>query len=156
MASFFKANEIVQAAVDIETKGEAMYRKLMDRAENQAARNVFEYLMNEESKHKALFAEMLSELGDIELPAGADGDEYARYMSDLINTHILLGGNWGDSLQDKLETDEDALRFAMKFERDTILFFSEMEKMVPDTQKEHVQACVQEERHHLRKLAAML
>ncbi|WP_083465891.1 ferritin-like domain-containing protein [Salidesulfovibrio brasiliensis] len=128
----------------------------MDRAQDQAAKNIFEYLMNEESKHKTLFADMLGNLGDIQLPAWSDTEEYQRYITDLINTHILLGGKWGDSLQDKLETDEDALRFAMKFERDTILFFTEMEKMVPDNEKEHVQACVNEERSHLRKLAAML
>lgn len=156
MASFFRANEIVQAAVDIETKGEAMYEKLAGRAQSAGTREAFEFLRDEERRHRAIFSEMLGELGEIELPAWSDSEEYARYLHDLIDTHILLGGSWGDSLQEKLETDEDALRFAMKFERDTILFFSEMERMVPDSEKGHVRECVEEERRHLRKLAAML
>lgn len=159
MASFFKANEIIQAAVEIETKGEAMYTKLMDRAEGEFVKKTFEFLRDEEKRHKALFSDMLSQLGDIELPAGSNQEEYASYLTDLINTHVLIGGsrngNWGENVQDRLKTDEDALRFAMQFERDTILFFMEMEKMVPDTEKTKVQACADEERRHLRKLASM-
>jgi len=45
---------------------------------------------------------------------------------------------------------------AMSFEKDTLLFFTEMETLVPQKEKAAVRQCIKEERLHLRRLQAML
>jgi rubrerythrin len=44
----------------------------------------------------------------------------------------------------------------MGFEKDTIVFFKEMQEFVPEGDRDAVQACVEEERRHLRMLAGLL
>jgi rubrerythrin len=44
----------------------------------------------------------------------------------------------------------------MGFEKDTILFFVEMQEFVPEGEKKYIKACIDEERSHLRMLSAML
>jgi len=53
-------------------------------------------------------------------------------------------------------TPTEAIETAMGFEKDTILFFVEMLEFVPESEKKHVKACIDEERSHLRLLASML
>ena len=45
---------------------------------------------------------------------------------------------------------------AMGFEKDTIMFFLEMREFVPEGERKYIQACIDEERTHLRLLAGML
>ncbi|MCL2107683.1 MAG: hypothetical protein FWH26_11605, partial [Oscillospiraceae bacterium] len=42
---------------------------------------------------------------------------------------------------------------AMQFEKDTLLYFIEMENLVPDSEKLHVRALADEERRHLKLLS---
>jgi hypothetical protein len=58
-----------------------------------------------------------------------------------------------DHLKTFMGTSKEALETAMGFEKDTIMFFLEMREFVPDGEKKHIQACIDEERSHLRLLA---
>ena len=51
---------------------------------------------------------------------------------------------------------ESPLYQAMQFEKDTLIFFLELEKMVPDSEKHYVRECAEEERSHLRMLLKRL
>jgi rubrerythrin len=53
-------------------------------------------------------------------------------------------------------TPEEAIETAMGFEKDTIMFFLEMREFVPEGERKYIQACIDEERTHLRLLAGML
>lgn len=156
MAGLFKANEIMAAAVEIETRGEVFYRKMVERAESDETRKLFTYLAEEETKHRDLFAKLGERLGNVELHATTDDDEYGMYLNDLINSHILFDGGLGETLMDRLKTEQEGIRMAMGFEKDTILFFMEMRELVPAAEKDFVQQCVDEEKDHLRKLSEML
>ena len=41
---------------------------------------------------------------------------------------------------------------AVRFEKDTLLFFLELEAMVPEAERAHVRRCADEERKHIRML----
>jgi len=156
MAGIFRANEIVQAAVEAEKKGEDFYRCLAGRVQSRQIKELFEELANEEVKHKKRFEEILSRLEPVELPAHSDEEEYEAYFDALINSHMLFSCGWGEFLLNQVSDESEALKLAMNFERDSLLFFKEMKGFVPESEKKIVQQCVDEERGHLVRLKGML
>ena len=156
MAQFFSASEIAKAAVDIEKKGQEFYRRVAANAKTESLKALFEHLMKEEKKHEQIFSELLSRLGKAELPAWSNEEEYAMYVNALIESHALFTGGLAEKYMAEAADDATAIRMAMAFEKDTLLFFMEMRELVPASEHQFVQQCIDEERLHLRQLKEML
>ena len=156
MAHFFSANEIAKSAVEIERKGRAFYLRLEEAAKTEKTRKLFNYLAQEEAKHEEIFQGLFDRLGNINLPAWATEHEYAEYLQGLIESHALFSDETVAKRMDALEDEREGILMAMSFEKDTLLFFKEMEDLVPDSEKAAVKECAQEERVHLARLQAML
>jgi len=146
MASFVKAADAVAAALEIERRGYAFYRKVQEKATDQKTKDFFGFMAEEEHRHESIFAEMLKRIGGLELPAGATDEEYLSYVQGLLDSHALF-------LADQ-EREMIAQPFlgALRFEKDTLIFFVELEAMVPDAERIHVRHCADEERKHIRML----
>jgi rubrerythrin len=156
MANFFKANEIAKTAVEVERKGRAFYLRLEKAARAENIRDLFHFLAVEEARHEKIFQALLDRLGDVELPAWATNEEYAAYIRGLIESHALFSDSQVEKRMAAMEDEREAILMAMGFEKDTLLFFTEMETFVPDREKPVVRQCIQEERLHLARLQHML
>lgn len=156
MAHFFHANEIAKVAVEIEKKGRGFYLRAADAAKTEETKELFRYLAGEESKHEEIFAGLLERLGSVELPAWSSEDEYSSYLDALIESHALFSGGLAEKYMADAEDEDTAIRMAMSFEKDTLLFFLEMKNLVPESEKDAVQQCADEERKHLRILKEKL
>ena len=156
MAQFFSASEIAKAAVEIEKKGQEFYRRVAANAKTETLKALFEHLAKEEMKHERIFSDLLARLGAVELPAWSNDEEYAMYVNALIESHALFTGGLAEKYMAEATDDKTAIRMAMAFEKDTLLFFMEMRELVPASEQEFVQQCIDEERLHLRQLKAML
>jgi rubrerythrin len=156
MAFFFHANEIAQSAVEIERKGRAFYLRLAEAAQSEKSRELFEYLAAEEAKHEEIFATLKDKLGDIELPAWATQNEYMTYIQGIIESHTLFADDVVEKQMTVLKDEKDAIKMAIGFEKDTMLFFTEMKELVPPSDREAVKQCIDEERLHLIRLQTML
>ncbi|MEZ0576586.1 ferritin-like domain-containing protein [Halodesulfovibrio aestuarii] len=155
MASFFRANEIAKIAVEIEKKGREFYLRLEEAAKTQKTRELFHYLAIEETRHQGIFQALTDRLGQIELPAWATSEEFGAYIQGLIESHALFSDEAVEKRVAIMEDEKEAIRMAMSFEKDTLLFFIEMEDFVPDSEKEAIRECIQEEKRHLIKLQSM-
>ena len=156
MAQFFNAAEIANAAVEIETRGQAFYLRVANAAKSAEAKTFFEYFAGEEAKHKGLFEALAKRLGPMELPAWSTKEEYADYLAALLDTHALFSGGLAEKLMAEAADESTAIRLAMSFEKDTILFFMEMKELVPDSEKPFLDLCIHEERAHLKMLRGRL
>jgi rubrerythrin len=156
MAGIFKATDILLAAQEVETRGEVFYNRLVDTTTDPKLKDLFAFLAKEETKHREIFAKLYERVGQVELPAWAEEDEYVDYLKYLLDSHTLFRLGDVDHLKTFMGTSKEALETAMGFEKDTIMFFLEMREFVPDGEKKHIQACIDEERSHLRLLAGML
>ncbi|WP_243438708.1 ferritin-like domain-containing protein [Fundidesulfovibrio soli] len=155
MATFFKAADVAKAAVEIEKKGEAFYRHMAEQTKDEELRDLFIHLAGEEHKHELIFSNLLTRLGSVELPAWSTTEEYGEYIDALISSHTLFDSH-SEALMAGAGDAESGVRVALSFEKDTLLFFVELKELVPDSEKDAVQRCVDEERLHIRKLRAML
>lgn len=146
MASFVNAADAVAAAVEIERRGYAFYRSVQERAPSADDKDFFAFLAGEEKRHEGIFADMLARIGGLPLPAGSTDEEYLMYVRDLLDSHTLfLPGQAERALRAPLYE-------ALQFEKDTLIFFLELEGMVPDSEKKYVRQCADEERKHIRML----
>ena len=156
MASFFKASEIANSACAIERKGQEFYRKLAEASADEETRKFFAYFSVEEARHETIFQTMVTRLGGVELPTGSDDEEYALYIQSLVEAHSIFDPETMASLQGEDLDVKKAVRKAMSFEKDSIIFFMEMRNLVPESEKKFVDECIEEERVHLRMLAKWL
>jgi rubrerythrin len=146
MASFINAADAVAAAVEIERRGHAFYTEAQEKAEQTRDKEFFAFMAREEKRHEGIFLEMLKRIGGLRLPEESSDREYLEYLTVMLGHHSLFVPG--------LETRilETPLHAAMQFEKDTLLFFIELEHMVPDSEKKHVRACADEERRHIKVL----
>lgn len=147
MASFTNAADIITAAVEIERRGFAFYEQAAARAEQVEDKDFFLFMAKEEKRHEKIFADMLTRAGGLALPAGSSEGEYLEYVDLLLNSHCLF-------MQDQHEAMlANPFHEAMSFEKDTILFFSAMRRLVDPSETDRIEACIEEEQRHLRLIA---
>jgi len=156
MADLFKANDVALLAIEIEKRGEKFYHILSEKAEDSRTRKIFIGLAKAEVKHKELFEALYERLGEVDLPAWSNETEFLSYLNALIDTHTLFQKKDLSHLQEKVKTRKEAIEMAMGFEKESILIFMEMKEFVPQSEKKHVEKCIEEERSHLRLLKEML
>lgn len=156
MAEFFKASDVVGAAVEMERRGQAVYRRTAQATKDAKVKRLFETLAAEEARHEEMFASMAERIGPAELPAWSSMEEYSAYLGALLDSHALFSPGFTESLAAASGNLDEAVREAMRLEKDSMLFFQEMLYLVPGSEHSLIQECIEEERRHLRQLAAML
>lgn len=152
MWKIFQASEIVEFAIRIEQNGYAFYAGVEEKLANPAVKELITHLKNEEKQHEETFRNLLPNLSPANLRETYPG-EYEDYLKIIVDTHIFGKVNSAEEALEKVETEVDALNFAMGFEKDTILFFRELRDLVTEKDKGVIDRLIQEEQSHLRKLA---
>ncbi|MGQ9603229.1 MAG: ferritin-like domain-containing protein [bacterium] len=144
-----KASEVLEIAIKIEENGEAFYRKTADRGD-QKFRQMFEWLADEEVKHKAIFKKMLSRVEGYK-PAEAYPGEYFAYIRSYANRLVFTPEKLEKEIT-KVRTKDDAIEFAIQREIESILYYLEVKSLVPEGQRCEIDKILDEERRHYLKL----
>ena len=152
MWKIFQASEVVEFAIRIEQNGYTFYAGLENKLTDPGVKDLINHLKNEEKKHEETFRRLLPDLTPANLRETYSG-EYEDYLKILVDTHIFGKVNSAEEALKKVDTEIDALNFAMSFEKDTILFFKELKDLVSEKDKEIIDILIQEEKTHLRRLA---
>jgi len=145
----FSAREIFDLAVKIEENGAHFYRDALTKVSCTRLHALFEWLADEEIKHKEWFLSHRDTLPPRDLDPSLQEAE-----------RTLLAGIMGDqafSLKDadlfELHRAEDLIALAQEFERDTILFFEIIRGMVSDSETlKQLDEIIEEEHRHIKLL----
>lgn len=151
MANIFSASEIVQLGVQIEKNGKDFYLAAAKKSKNDRAREIFEYLANEEEKHIEVFQDILSGVETYEPPESYPG-EYFAYLRALSEEYIFTREKKGAEIGKKVKDDKEAINLGIDAEKDSILLYTEMKKFVLKTSYETLDKLIEEEQNHFRKL----
>ena len=147
----FTPGEVINFALQIEKNGQAFYRALADRAEDAEAKNVFTFMANEEASHYDTFSQLGSKLTFLE-PEESYPGEYAEYMRELVESHVFTRDVNPEEMAAKVKDSVEAVNLALGFEKDSILFFHELKKLVPAEEQCTVDGLIAEEGRHVKKL----
>ena len=151
MGNIFGGSEIVELGIQIERNGKDFYDLLVKKAKDEDAKVIFGYLAGEEAKHIATFQKILDSVQKYEPPEAYPG-EYFSYMKGLAGDYVFTKEGKGSELAKKAATDKEAVDLGIDFEKDSIVFYEGMKKVVPEYDVKLLDALIAQEANHLKKL----
>ncbi len=152
----FKATDVVELALELEKNGEAFYRRVAAKSASPAVKALFEELAQQEVYHFQAFQKLAQTAWDQPLLTQDEWSNYLGYLQATVQSAFFEGEDKSLALADKVENEQEAIRMAMGFEKETLLFFHDLRDMVPEGEKKTVVRIIAEEKQHLRRLAEML
>ena len=154
--AIFGATDIIEMAMEVEKSGEIFYREVAKKATSSQVRELFEELAEQEKYHYAAFKKMSGSVWEQTPSAEGEWDQYVMYLQATIQSSFFEGSDKALSLAEQVNNEQEALEMALGFEKETLLFFYDLRDKVSDSDKPVVERIINEERAHMRRLAAMV
>jgi rubrerythrin len=154
MSISFSGSELINIAIGIEGRGIVFYDVMAKSTQNEAAREVFNYLADMERDHIETFKNMLEEADKFQVPADENG-QYTAYLRALVDSAVFSDDLVTSEMAAQAESDTAALELAIRAEKDSILFYYEMKEVMPQRAQATVNKIIAEEKSHLRQLSEL-
>ena len=148
---YFSGSEIIEVAIQIERNGSTFYRSLAESLDQKDIKDLFTHLADEEEEHIKSFQALHDSFKEYK-PSNSDEEEYYAYIKSLSDRNVFTKKEGIDEIIKKIKGKEDALNMAMGFEKDSIVFFTEIHDLVKRTDKIAINELIRQEREHLKKL----
>ena len=145
----YSIREVVEQAIRTERLGFEFYTTIAKRFEkHDGLKKLFETLAGKELVHEKTFLELRGLIGDEE---PEKWEEISEYMRAIVESEFFLGKNKSLPSLERVRTVDDAVQYAMGFEKDTLLHFYGLRDAVKE--KDMVDEVINEERSHIMWLA---
>jgi rubrerythrin len=154
MSISFSGSELINIAIGIEERGIVFYDVMAKSTQNEAAREVFNYLADMERNHIEIFKDMLEGADKFQIPADESG-QYTTYLRALVDSAVFSDDMVTSEMAAQAESDAAALELAIRAEKDSILFYYEMKEVMPQRAQATVNKIIAEEKSHLRQLSEL-
>ncbi len=143
----YSIDEILEMAVQTEKLGYQFYTGMADKFKSDGGLvKLFTTLASKEKVHEKTF----TELKDMVKKKGAEPvewEEVTNYMRAFVESEFFLGGSKSLPAMDHIRTTKDAVKFALGFEKETLLYFWELRSIVKE--KGVVDEVINEEKSHI-------
>lgn len=154
MENVFSASEIVKMGIEIERNGQDFYNGLMQKTRDIKLQDIFSLLAQEEEKHIHAFEDILkaTQAGQ---DRGMESDDYYAYMRSLSEQYVFTKENTGKGIAASIRDEKEAIEKAINFEKESIIFYDGIKKVVLESEKKIVDALIEQEKNHLERLSAL-
>ena len=152
----FTASQGLEMAMQIEQNGEAFYTTIAAETSVAEVKELFEFLAGQERNHYKVFEKLLGRIEPGPQMLAPEEDEYSMYLQVALDQALFSGPEKALATARDAKDRETAIRTALGFEKDTLLFFYDLREMVSDKDRETVTRIVNEEKAHVRRLAREL
>jgi rubrerythrin len=154
MAIFFSGSELLEVALGIERNGMAFYQALADKTGNKDVKDIYNYLAGEEKKHLDTFQGMSDSLGQAK-PQETYTEEYMLYLKSLVDNVVFSNVTEAQQKAARVFNEIEAVDTGIQAEKDSILFYTELQNLVREMDRKVVLNIVDEEKKHLRQLSEL-
>jgi rubrerythrin len=152
---YYSGQEIVEIAVRIEENGNEFYTAAAEMiTESSDIKGLFFDLAEKEILHISIFQK---------LAEGFDADSFdfeaqdaSDYINHLAESHIFGKPEAGKNLAKTIQTPQQGLEIAYKFENDSVAFYTELLKHTRSDSKKLVQQIIDEEMEHAAEIKRFL
>ena len=155
MAVFYSPVEVVGAAIETERSGRQYYEAASVAAQQPKIKGLFEYLAGEEAKHERTFQGLFNRIKEGPAALPNDWSEVAEYLKVITDSRFFLTPDKALALADSARNERDALEFALQFEKETLLFYLELDRLIAAEHRAVVEELAAQERIHIRRLSEM-
>ena len=154
MSILFSGSELLEIALGIERNGAAFYEALAYKAQDKDTKAIYKHLASEERKHLNTFQGMLNTVGQYQPPEDY-AKEYMLYLKSLVDNSVFSNITEAQQKAEKISSEIEAVDTGVQAEKDSILFYTEMQRFVRQPDQKIVLNIIDEEKAHLRQLSQL-
>lgn len=152
--NIFNAAEVIDMGIEKEKKRRDFYDMVSKKfADNPDMKELFTRLRDWEETHIKKFSEIRNTVEEDETFEGYPG-ELEDYIGTLVDETLYSVVN-PESFSQTVKNPVDAVKIGMTFEKDAILFFSELIPSMNPVHTEKVRMLIDEEKLHLVYLSRL-
>ncbi|VAV85846.1 hypothetical protein MNBD_DELTA01-625 [hydrothermal vent metagenome] len=153
----YSAKEVLDMALRIEENGEFFYSMAAEAAKTDKIKELFKFLYAEEVKHTRCFKALIKDAGTESAPSRLDPylEEAYLYLNALADSEVFTNADEGAEFAKKIGGEAEAIDYAIKAEKDALLFYYEISHFIREKDKSILDTIVREEKDHLQKLTNM-
>jgi rubrerythrin len=158
MADIFNIDEVFEIAEQIERNGARFYRKAAELFEASRAKSLLMDLAVMEDRHEKVFREMRAELAKKSgMEDISSDDQPGQYLRAVAGGYVFpINKDPSDWLTGN-ESLEDALKFAIQIEKDSIVFYLGIREVMPEELgKFDISKIIKEEMTHITFITNLL
>jgi len=152
---YYSGLEIIEIAIRIEENGYTFYNsaaeKITESTDNKA---LFLDLAEKELLHIAIFQKLAAKFEPEEFEFNAPDE--SDYINHLADTHIFGKKDAGIELAKTVTTPKQALEIALRFENESVDFYTELYKRTKSESKKLIQQIIDEEKEHAAEIRSFL
>lgn len=154
----------MEMAIQIEKNGKEYYAAMMEKSANPAVKQVFEYLGREEQSHLENFLMIRERLAqsnaehEFEIADEYNTPEMFVYLNAMFDGRVFPNLRSHAEIVREIKDDEQAVYHAIGFEKDTVLFFTEILGILgpEDQNRPLVEELIRQEKIHIARLFTLL
>jgi rubrerythrin len=154
--AFFRASDVTELAMELEKSGEAFYRAVARKVGSAQVQALFEDLADQEVIHYKIFAKLFQAVHGKPFMTDEEWNTYQDYLGATVQSAFFEGADKALAVADEVKDEQEALRMAIRFEKETVLFFHDLYDVVPALDKGTIEKVIDEEKRHVRRLAGMI
>ena len=151
MGNIFAASEVVEIGIEIEKNGRDFYNASTKQAKNAKVKEIFQHLAEEEEKHIVVFEKILNSIEKYTLPESYS-PEYFAYLNALAAQSVFTQAQKGKEIAKGVKSDKEAIDIGIGAEKDSLVFYAGIKKVVPQYQQKIVDEVINQEEGHLKQL----
>lgn len=152
----FNATEVFRIAIEIKERCVAFYKKAQGVIQDADVEQLFANLVREEMEHKSKIESLKARI-----PAGAwapsvsdPEQELDHYIKMMADEHMFSSAQDLDAQLAQVKSARDALKLALQFEKDSVIFFLGMQEATCEGKDRDLLALlIKEEQDHVRRLS---
>lgn len=154
MENRFSIQEIVKIAIGVEERGRNLYAALENKTSDRKVKEIWNYLKNQEERHRRTFAEMINAMDDYAVVEFGPS-EYEKYLQALASEYIITDKLTERKIREGFDSDLQAVDFAIDIEKESILVYSAMREYIVSAKQPVIDDIIKEERVHLVDLIGL-
>ena len=153
MSNVFSAAEIIDMGIAKEKKRRDFYGYAADKFKEKDMKDLFSRLRDWEDEHVKKFTDIRNSTETYEIKESYQG-EFASYMKFVVDDMLYnqVSARW---FVKNVKESLAAIQYGIGFEKDAILFFSELLKYMEGANKEKIEELINEEKKHLIYLSEL-
>lgn len=148
-------DEVIEIAIRLEKDGQTFYSRAAESATSPGVRALFEDLAEQELHHQHAFEKLGRDVVELALTP-EQWDEFQAYASALLKQRLFSTPDGALGEASEAGDEQTALRAALGFEEETLLFFHELRGAVRGPGQQVVERIAEEEKQHIQRLTSLL
>ena len=155
MEEYFSQEDVIKTALQLEQISKAFYEAAARKATDPAMTEIFQFFAKDENGHIDIFQKIYDEMESGSVKLEATKPEDLRYLESLVASYIAEGADRAINLAKTASTPLEVVNYAVGLERDGMLFFLKLYRLVYDKDRKLISQLIKEEETHIFKLTQL-